>query len=87
MNMVFLLLSVAAVVGIFCRLNKLDIRQHKLSVILFNVGMLGAVGSVGEHAWIDALDVQDGCILMACLSWVIVSYKTWQSDVPEYVNK
>lgn len=87
MNLVLLAISIALVIGFFCRLNKLDIRNHRLGVILFNVGMMGSVGSAGIHAWTDTFDLQDVCVFIACACWIAISYRTWEKGPPDYVHK
>jgi len=86
-NMLLLVASVVLAIGIFCRLNKLSMREHKLLVILFNVGLIGAILSVGDHAWTGNIDLQDICVLIATSCWIAISYKAWEFEVPTWARK
>ena len=87
LNMILLILSVAMMVSIFCRLNLMEWKRHKSSVILFNVCLVGAVGSVAQHAWLNEVDLQDWAILVACGCWIWLSYATWKDGPPRYIER
>jgi hypothetical protein len=81
MNLVDILVLVLglAVVGAFvCRLDALHIKTDSLGQIGLNVTLAGAVMSASTHAWTGAVDLQDVCIVVAGLCWIVTTLPAWR---------
>lgn len=85
-----LILLVAAVVvsgAIVCRLDALQFKRHRWSVIGMHVALLVATASAGVHAWQRTTDVIDVCVVLAAGLWIWLSFPSWRLGVPVYMER
>jgi hypothetical protein len=82
MNEVLIILSVAAMVAYVCRLSLLHWSLHRARYILVHI-VLGACASwslrMAAEGRVSALSV---ALLIAALTWVALTYRTWSRGVP-----
>lgn len=79
------LVLAGAAVGLFgtlCRLNALQYRAHRPSIVLMHVALAGASVMAGAHALGGDTDPGDVAIVAATLCWLRASYSTWRDGVP-----
>jgi peptidoglycan/LPS O-acetylase OafA/YrhL len=87
MDMALLFASMAVGVAYLCRLDGLNVRRHKVSILVHYVACFIAIANAGYHAWIQTWDVQDWAILIGCAAALIVSYSTWKNGPPKWVER
>ncbi len=92
MSVIDYLLIAAAIpaIGAFvCRLTTLDMKKHSPLVIAMHIGMAIAVAqalwdAVSPHEDVSAGDV---AAVLAAISWLAISFKTWKNGVPAHFTK
>jgi hypothetical protein len=82
-----LCLAVPTMVGFICRLALLDIKNHRPAVILMHVAMAMSVSWAGYHGHLGTADMGDFAAVVASLSWLCLSLRTWKGGVPHHFTK
>ena len=79
-----LILSAVLSVAYVCRLGLLDVRRHRLPVVLLHVAGLGTVFNAGLCAWKATTDLQDALSLAMAGIWIAISVWNWAGRVPDH---
>lgn len=90
MNLLDLLVFVASgacVLAHVCRLDALEIRRHRFSIVALHVGLAGVVFEAALNAAHGATDLQDVLAVVAAGSWIMVSRVSWSEGVPRHFER
>lgn len=84
-----LAMAIAAPVcfGYLCRMDGLNIFQHRLPVIGLHLGLFLASLAAGIHGFEGKASWQDGFVLLGAACWLGVSLHTWARGIPDHVKR
>lgn len=82
----FLMLALSSMLSVayVCRLGLLDVRKHKLPMVLLHVAGLGTVFSAGVSAFRAQTDLQDFLSVSMAGLWILISLYNWHGRVPDH---
>jgi len=82
-----ILLSAPVILAAYvCRLSMLSFRAHRSIIILMHMANAMAVGWTGYRAWSGESQFGDLAVLMGAGCWILISYGSWKSGVPQHFN-
>lgn len=82
-------LFVAALVcvSLICRADGLNVRDHRPEYILLHIGLFMSSFLAGMNAWDGQTGLRDWCSLLGSGAWLVVSWHSWRTGVPDHVRR
>lgn len=78
--------AVAVVMALVCRLDTLRFRSHPWPLIVLHIALAGGSASAAANAWRGRTDLQDWCIVLAAITWLVVSYTGWKEVLKPFAD-
>ena len=81
-----LVLSVAALIGMICRIDGMTWRTHRAPVVAMNVAWGIAAGQSALQALEGVAGVEDAALAVGVLCWLWISWPTWADGPPPHTE-
>jgi hypothetical protein len=86
-NILCLILSLPACFALLCRMDGLNLKNHKIEYIGLHLCLfIGCVIAVA-HSFQGAARPEDFAVVLATLCWIGISLHTWRVGIPDHVRR
>jgi len=84
LDLILIAVALGVAAALVCRLDTLHFRTHWWPLIVLHVALIGGVSSAVAHAWSTGAGLQDWCVVLAALAWIVVSLQGWKDVVKPF---